>query len=59
MGGAYLAGLAVGFWPSGLDALVAGKSRRFEPQMPSSQAQSLRDRWNEAVSRSKAWEKQT
>ncbi len=31
MGAAYLAGLAVGFWPSGLDALAAGKSRRFEP----------------------------
>jgi len=59
MGAAYLAGLAVGFWRSGLEALAAGKSRRFEPQMPSSQAQSLRDRWNEAVSRSKAWDRST
>jgi len=57
MGAAYLAGLAVGFWRSGLEALVAGKSRRFEPQLPSSQAQSLRERWNEAVSRSKAWDR--
>jgi glycerol kinase len=59
MGAAYLAGLAVGFWRSGLEALAAGTSRRFEPQMPSSQAQSLRDRWNEAVSRSKAWDRST
>jgi glycerol kinase len=59
MGAAYLAGLAVGFWRSGLEALATGKSRRFEPQMPSSQAQSLRDRWNEAVSRSKAWVRST
>ena len=59
MGAAYLAGLAVGFWRSGLDALVAGKSRRFEPKMPRSRAQSLRDRWNEAVSRSKAWDRST
>jgi glycerol kinase len=57
MGAAYLAGLAVGFWRSGLEALAAGKSRRFEPQMRSSQAQSLRDRWNEAVSRSKEWDR--
>jgi glycerol kinase len=59
MGAAYLAGLAVGFWRSGLEALAAAKSRRFEPQMPSSQAQSLCDRWNEAVSRSKAWDRST
>jgi glycerol kinase len=59
MGAAYLAGLAVGFWRSGLEALAAAKSRRFEPQMPTSQAQSLCDRWNEAVSRSKAWDRST
>jgi glycerol kinase len=59
LGAAYLAGLAVNFWPSGLDVLAAGKSRRFDPQMPSSQAQSMRDRWTEAVSRSKAWERAT
>jgi glycerol kinase len=59
MGAAYLAGLAVDFWPSRLDTLAAGKSRRFEPEMPRSQAKYLRDRWNEAVSRSKAWERPT
>lgn len=57
MGAAYLAGLAVGFWPSGLEALAAGKSRRFEPRMPQSQAQAMRDRWNEAVTRSKSWDR--
>ena len=59
MGAACLAGLAVDFWPSGLESLAAGKSRRFEPQMPASKTQFLRDRWNEAVRRSRAWEKST
>jgi glycerol kinase len=57
LGAAYLAGIAVDFWPSSLDGSLAGKSRRFEPQMPSAQAQSLRNRWNEAISRAKNWEK--
>src|SRR5215831_634755 len=57
LGAAYLAGVAVGFWPSGLEVLAAGKSRRFDPQMPPPQAQSLHDRWAEAVSRSKSWER--
>jgi len=56
MGAAYLAGLAVGFWRSGLEASVKANDRRFEPQMPSSQARILRNRWNEAVSRTKNWE---
>ncbi len=56
LGAAYLAGLAVDFWPSSLDSLAAGKARRFEPKMLSAQAQALRNRWEEAVSRSKAWE---
>lgn len=55
LGAAYLAGLGVGFWHSGIDA-NAGKERRFEPKMPASQARSSRERWNEAVSRSKNWE---
>jgi glycerol kinase len=57
LGAAFLAGLAVRFWPSGLKVLAAGKSRRFDAEMPASQAQALRDRWTEAVSRSKAWER--
>ncbi len=56
LGAAYLAGLAVGFWKIDLDALAAVKDRRFTPQMPMSQARLLRNRWNEAVARSKNWE---
>ncbi len=56
LGAAYLAGLAVGFWPAGIDESCAGGGRRFEPHMPASQARSLRERWSEAVSRSKRWE---
>jgi glycerol kinase len=55
-GAALLAGLAVGFWKSDFESLAAGKDRRFEPQMPESKARELRERWSEAVSRSKNWE---
>ena len=56
LGAAYLAGLAVGFWKKDLDASAATKDRRFEPRMPAPQARLLRNRWNEAVARSKNWE---
>jgi glycerol kinase len=55
LGAAYLAGIAVGFWNPDLDAAVTTPARRFEPRMPRSQATSLRERWTEAVSRSKGW----
>jgi glycerol kinase len=58
LGAAYLAGQAVGFWKTDLDA-AAANDRRFEPQMPASQARQLRNRWNEAVSRTKNWESGT
>ena len=54
LGAAHLAALAVGFWRRELDRRAA--TRRFEPQMPAGQARSLRDRWQEAVSRTKKWE---
>lgn len=56
LGAAYLAGLAVGFWKS-RDELKAQwqVDRRFEPKISSSEADSLRSRWQEAVSRSKKW----
>jgi len=57
MGAAYLAGLAVGYWNESSLASHSGTSCRFEPKMPQSQARSLRDRWNEAVSRAKKWER--
>ena len=55
MGAAYLAGRAVDFWPAGQGESSA-RDRRFEPQMAPEKARVLRERWNEAVSRSKAWE---
>jgi glycerol kinase len=57
LGAAYLAGLAVGFWPD-LPA-IAGQWRadaRFEPKMPGDRARALRDRWREALARAKGWE---
>jgi glycerol kinase len=56
LGAAYLAGLAVGFWKTDLDNVSASRDYRFIPQMPASQARLLRNRWNEAVARSKNWE---
>jgi glycerol kinase len=56
LGAAYLAGLAVGFWKSDLDTSASTNDRRFEPKMSATQARLLRNRWNEAVSRSKNWE---
>jgi glycerol kinase len=55
LGAAYFAALAVEFWPSDIGA-VNGKNRHFAPQMPNSQAESLRARWHKAVSRAKSWE---
>jgi glycerol kinase len=57
LGAAYLAGLAVGFWhdPSEIAALPL-KEKRFEPRMPRSQTEALRERWKQALSRAKGWE---
>ncbi len=59
LGAAYLAGLAVGYWPS-VDA-ISGQwkvDRRFEPTMRKAEAGTLRERWSDALGRSKGWEKQ-
>ena len=56
LGAAYLAGLAVGVWES-MDE-IAGHwrmDRLFEPKMPRSEAARLRERWREAVKRSRSW----
>jgi len=56
LGAAYLAGLAVGFWKSADE--IAGQwrvDRRFEPSMPRATASRLRERWREAVGRSRGW----
>jgi glycerol kinase len=58
LGAAYLAGLSVGFWSGGHE--IDGMQRdeqRFEPHMPHSQVAVLRERWNEAVARTKSWVK--
>ena len=57
LGAAYLAGLGVGFWrdAQALAAMPKGE-RRFEPKMARPQAATLREQWNKALSRAKAWE---
>jgi glycerol kinase len=58
LGAAYLAGIAVGYWKS-IDE-VSGQwkvDRRFEPAMSRAAAATLRARWNDALGRSKGWEK--
>jgi glycerol kinase len=55
-GAAFLAGLAVGFWPS-LDALadLAAPGRRFEPRMAADERDRLHADWIRAVERAKGW----
>ncbi|HEV8345087.1 MAG TPA: glycerol kinase GlpK [Vicinamibacterales bacterium] len=56
LGAAYLAGLAVDYWPS--VESITGQwrvDRRFEPRMALSTAQLLRERWSAALGRSKGW----
>jgi glycerol kinase len=56
LGAAYLAGLAVGVWPSPqeLQAKRQGDTR-FEPRMEQQERNSRRARWQRAVERSKNW----
>lgn len=57
LGAAYMAGLAVGYWSSVEDIARNWKvDRRFEPRMAASEAESLRERWRQAVERSLTWE---
>jgi glycerol kinase len=57
LGAAYLAGIAVGFWnDERAIAAMPVKEKRFEPRMPRSQSQALRERWNQALLRAKGWE---
>jgi glycerol kinase len=55
-GAAFLAGLAVGFWP-GLDALaeIARPGRRFEPAMDAAERERLHAGWLRALERAKGW----
>jgi len=56
LGAAFLAGLAACFWKE-MQAIsnLPQEERKFEPRMPRSQVNELRQRWNEAVSRTKGW----
>jgi glycerol kinase len=56
LGAAYLAGLAVGFWPNP-EALHAERKGdvRFEPKMSAAERQERRARWQKAVERAKEW----
>jgi glycerol kinase len=56
LGAAYLAGLAVGFWASKDEIARQWRvDKRFEPSMSRADAERLRTRWREAVSRAKGW----
>jgi glycerol kinase len=57
LGAAFLAGLGVGFWEDLRTVYeMPREERRFEPRLPRSKADALRQRWNEAISRTKSWE---
>ena len=54
LGAAFLAGLGVGFWKeTQAIAALPREERCFDPRMPRSQVNELRERWNEAVFRTK------
>ena len=58
LGAAFLAGLGAGLWRE-VQAIsnLPCENRRFEPHLPRSQVDAMRQRWNEAVARSKSWQK--
>ena len=57
LGAAFLAGLAVGYWrdPSDIESIWQ-TDRVFEPQMQADEAARRRERWKQALERSKDWE---
>jgi glycerol kinase len=58
LGAAFLAGLGAGFWKEVQEiSAMPRDERRFEPRMPRSQSNALRERWSEAVSRTRSWER--
>jgi glycerol kinase len=57
LGAAFLAGLGIGFWKEAQAISdLPREERRFEPQLPRSQVNTMRQRWDEAISRAKSWE---
>ena len=56
LGAAYLAGLAVGFWSGEKELLAQRQSdTRFEPKMAAADIAARRERWKDAVERSRRW----
>jgi glycerol kinase len=56
LGAAYLAGLAVGVWASSEELSAQwAVDRRFEPQWSDAERARKRERWSEAVARSRGW----
>ncbi len=56
LGAAYLAGLATGFWKSDSEIeRIWQADRRFEPTMKPQEALARRERWSEALDRSREW----
>ena len=59
LGAAYLAGLNAGVWRNSSEiASLPLIEQRFEPRMKNSDAEKLRNRWNEALARSRGWAKE-
>ena len=56
LGAAYLAGLAVGYWKDIAEVESNWQvDRTFEPMMPRAEVDRIREGWNKAVARSRAW----
>jgi glycerol kinase len=57
LGAAHLAGLAVGYWQGLAEIAAQWKiDRAFEPSMPATTRDTLRESWTKALERSKSWE---
>jgi glycerol kinase len=58
LGAAFLAGLGVGLWKQ-VQAIadLSREERRFVPGLARSQVDMMRQRWNEAIARTKGWDK--
>ncbi|HSZ55702.1 MAG TPA: glycerol kinase GlpK [Tepidisphaeraceae bacterium] len=57
LGAAYLAGLAVGYWKSEQDVSAKWAVERvFEPRLGADEVRHRRERWTEALRRSRDWE---
>lgn len=59
LGAAYLAGLAIGFWPDTEELIYRYQiDRQFKPQMPDEEREKFYLGWQKAVDRVKDWERE-